>query len=171
MKRIQIEGKEYIFEYAIEATLYNECTERIMDIFVNSGLAQGEIEEAASESGIDAAEKAIRRTVSSMADIPRTAVTLFYAGLLEHHGTDVGDGTIKSLNDAKKLVSAYMREHKDENDGKGKNLFDIMNEMMELLVEDSFFEQIGLDKMFNQMNEKVEKATKKVTKKAKPGNN
>jgi hypothetical protein len=52
-----------------------------------------------------------------------------------------------SKDDAKKLVAQYMKEHPEENDGKGKSWFDVSNEMTEIMVEDNFFDMIGLNDM------------------------
>lgn len=181
MKRLTVDGKEYTIEFNIEATLYNECTEKVMDLFLSAGMAKGEAENAIAKDeneedtvNMKSVEKALRRTVSSMADVPQKALTLFYAGLLEHHGTDSGDGTVKSIKDAKRLLVTYLREHSEENDGKGKNLLDVMNEMMEQMIEDNFFEKIGLDKMMESMTGETEKAVKTPQdhkKKSKVGNN
>lgn len=159
MKRITIDGKEYTIEFSIEATLYSECTESVMNMIMSAGVTQAEVE----QEGISDKEKVnviAQNIVKNSSDIPQRALTLFYAGLLEHHGTDSGDGSVKSKKDAKRLLVAYLREHKEENDGKGKNLYDVMGEMMEQMAEDSFFEQIGIDKMMNSLNNETKKMPK-----------
>lgn len=152
MKRITIGGKEYTFEFTIEATLYDECTLSVMESFINAGAAQADLEDK-DMIGV------LNNMARTMAGVPQRALTLFYAGLLEHHGVN-GDGSISSKDDAKKLIVQYMKEHPEDNDGKGKNWFDISNEMMELMAEDNFFDMIGLNAM-------IENATESATPKRK----
>lgn len=145
MKRITIGGKEYTFEFSIEATLYDECTVKAMEIFINAGVAQADAED-------NDLRGAMMNVLSTMAGVPQRALTFFYAGLLEHHGAN-GDGSVKSINDAKALAVKYMAEHPEENDGRGKSWFDISNEMTVLMAEDSFFDRIGLNDMMGMIEQ------------------
>ena len=145
-----IENKEYTIEFSIEATLYSECTEKVMDTMLSAGVAQAEVE----SDDLDAKEKTMTIAdafIKTVSDIPQKAITLFYAGLLEHHGTECGDGTVKSKNDAKRLVAAYMRENE------GTTLYDIMSMMIEEMGKDHFFEKIGVDKVVQQANKNIPK--------------
>lgn len=135
MKTIAIGGIDYTFEFTIEASLYSECTEKVTGLMVGAGSAQME-EENSKEN--------IKSMLSTMSDIPTVAMTMFYAGLIEHHGVS-GDGKVKSIKDAKNLVKQYLSEHKEDEKG---NFYDLMQEMMECMADDGFFELIGLDKMF-----------------------
>lgn len=137
MKKITIGDVEYTFEFNLAASLYNECTEEIMNIFVEGGM----MESAASGGDV---EDAMSHLIKSMASIPNKVITLFYAALLEHHGTEYGDGTVRGQKDAYTLIKAYMKEA-------GVSMYDIMTEMMKLIEEDNFFEMIGLDKMLKEM--------------------
>lgn len=137
MKKITINKKEYKFEFSIEASLYDECTKSVMDMFVKGGMVQG-----AAES--NDAEGAMENLLETIANLPQKALTLFYAGLLEHHGTEEGDGSITSMADAKKLLAIYLKEKK-------KSFRDVLSEMMELMVEDSFFDLIGLSQMATEL--------------------
>lgn len=130
MLQIKIGNKEYKLEYTIEASLFNECTEKVTNFMMNIG---------AAEDNND-----LKAVLSSMADIPQTALTLFYAGLLEHHGED-GDGTVLSKSDAKKLIKQYISEHSDDETG---NFYGVMGMLIEQMGNDGFFGLIGLDKMF-----------------------
>lgn len=132
MKRITINNKEYTFEYSIEASLYDECTISVMDVFVKAGMS-----EAFAKNGD--AKSAMNEMLETMAGLPNRVVTLFYAGLLEHHGEN-GDQSVLSRNDAKKLLSTYLREGK-------KSYADVNNELMEAIVEDNFFDLIGLNQI------------------------
>ena len=132
MKRITIDHKEYTIEYSIEASLYDECTISVMDVFVKAGMS-----EAYAKNGD--AKAAMDEMLSTMAGLPNRVVTLFYAGLLEHHGED-GDKSVSSRDDAKKLLKKYITES-------NKSYMDVNNELMETIVEDNFFELIGLNEM------------------------
>lgn len=141
MKIITIGGIDYTFEFTIEASLYSECTEKVTGLMVGAGSAQME-EENSKEN--------IKAMISTMSDIPSVAMTMFYAGLMEHHGS-LGDGKVKSIKEAKLLVKQYLSENKDDEKG---NFYALMQEMMECMSDDGFFELIGLDKMFTPTQEK-----------------
>lgn len=129
MKVINIGGKDYTFEFTIEASLYNECTEKVVTLM--SSMKDAKDKESTKE------------LISSMSNIPQTALTMFYAGLLEHHGED-GDGSVMDKKDAKTLVKKYFSEHKDEETG---NFYGIMSLMIEVMEDDDFFSQIGLNQL------------------------
>lgn len=153
MKRITIDRKEYTIEFSIEATLYNECTEKVMDLMVSAGVTEAEVsnENLGTKEKVQVMADAFKKNIS---DVPQKALTLFYAGLLEHHG-EFGDGTVLSIHEAKRLLVAYMRENE------GLTLYDIMNEMIEEMGKDHFFEKIGVDKMVKNANMAVDKEIKK----------
>lgn len=146
MKIFNIGGEEYKVEFTIEASLYGECIEKITNLMFSIG----EASEGAEEN--ESLEK-IKEMVTTMSDIPQTALTMFYAGLLENHGVDSGDGRIRSKRDAKLLLRQYFNEHKE--DGKG-NFYDLANDLIEVMADDDFFRQIGL----GQMMEAAEETTK-----------
>ena len=144
MKIINIGGKDYTFEFTIEASLYKDCAENISNLMI---------------SAMDASNREdIKAVISSITDIPYTALTMFYAGLMEHHGKD-GDGTILNIGDAKKLIKTYFNEHKDDDTG---NFYGIMELMMQCMADDDFFKQIGLEQMMKQ-SEQSEKKPKTPT--------
>lgn len=146
MKIINIGNKDYKFEFTIEASLYNECTEKVTNLLFS-------IEESQNKEDI-------KQLLSGLSDIPQTTLTMFYAGLLEHHGED-GDGTILTKKDAKALIKQYMDEHKE--DGKG-NFYEIMNEMIAVMEEDGFFNQIGLTQAVENQAKIPQDHKKKTTK-------
>ena len=139
MRRLTINGKEYTFEFSIEASLYNECTEATMNMILGLGKAQGEVE---SVTEPQQAVEAMRNVFSSAANIPQTAMTLFYAGLLEHHRDSV-----RSVDDAKAVLADYLRESKT-------NFYDVMTMMLECMGEDHFFALTGLENILNPKEEK-----------------
>lgn len=152
MKRITIGDKEYTFKFSVQASLYNECTESILDSFAMGGRAKA----SADENDLEAMYKDI---ISTMANIPHKASILFYAGLLEHHGKR-GDGSIKSLADAEDLLTDYLEENQDEEGNWNKSFSDVLSEMMEIMFDDNFFALIGLDKMVSQKAERPKKQRK-----------
>lgn len=123
---LNIGGNDYTIEYSIEASLCNECTEKVTGLMV--GLAEAENEDD------------IKGVVKSIADVPQTTLTMFYAGLLENHSDE-----IKSMDDAKELVKTYLKEHREDGTG---NFYALMELLIEQMGNDDFFSLIGLDKMF-----------------------
>ena len=138
MKRITIDNKEYTIEFSIEASLYDDCTKSVMDMFVKDGM----VSTAAEEGDLEGAKEGL---LSTIANIPQKALTLFYAGLLEHHGP-YGDKSILSINDAKELAKLYIIESE-------KSWRDIMTEMMAQMAEDNFFDLVGLNQLTKEVTE------------------
>ena len=141
MKKITIDNKEYTFEFTIEASLYDECTLSIMDTFVKGGMVKG----AAEDEDL---ENAMSNLLETIANMPTKALTLFYAGLLEHHGAE-GDKTVRSKSDAKKILAKYIKEN-------DVSFRDVFSEMMEIMADDNFFDLIGLTQMTEEMEEDIE---------------
>lgn len=139
MKVINIGGKDYAFEFTIEASLYNECTEKIGGLMTR-------LNEAESKDDIYS-------LICGIADIPGTALTMFYAGLLEHHGVD-GDGSVPDKKTAKALIKKYFDENKD---GENGNFYGLMALMIETMADDGFFKLIGLDQVMEQPKKEPKK--------------
>ena len=151
MRRLTINGKEYTFKFSIEASLYNECTEATMNMILAYGEAQGEAESVklGDKDAPDRFMSAMRKLLSTSANVPKTALTLWYAGLLECHSAS-GDNSIRSMDDAKKVLADYLRES-------GQNFHDVLNMMMECMGEDHFFELTGLSRVLNMEDGESEK--------------
>lgn len=142
MKIINIGGKDYTFEFSIEASMYGDCTESVMNFMFDVGNAQE--------------EQDTRELLKTMTSIPNTAMTLFYAGLMEHHGDD-----ITNMAQAKELVKVYFKES-------GANFYSIIQEMLECMGDDGFFDLIGLTAMTAETTKPMKQPQdhkKKVTKK------
>ena len=103
------------------------------------------------------------KLVKNLSNTTEETVTLFYASLLEYHGTRRGDGTIKAKDDALDLLYAYLEENE------GKTLYDVYSELMELIAEDNFFEKTGLNQRLSQIfkTEEPEKKSEEPEKKSK----
>ena len=141
MKVLNIGGKDYTFEFTMEASLYNECTEKVTNLLMS-------ISEAGKKEDVKA-------MIMSMSDIPQTTLTMFYAGLLEHHGAE-GDQSVPDKKAAKELIKKYFEEHKEDETG---NFYGVMGLMIEVMTDDDFFKQLGLEQMVkNAQTEKKPKA-------------
>ena len=141
-KIINIGGKDYKLEFTIEASLYNDCIERVVNLMY--GFDDGQ------------ANDDIKKILSGVSDIPNTAMSCFYAGLLEHHGTDAGDGSVPSLSKAKRLAADFLR---DENSGVS-NWYDLLTLCVNQMGEDGFFELIGLNSFLTTGEQKSKKPRK-----------
>lgn len=140
-KVLTIGGKEYRLEYSIEASLYADCVTSLMGMMAD-------VENADNE-------KNVKKMLEGMSNIPQTALTIFYAGLMEAHGSHPdGDGTVPDIQTAKRLISEYMKEHKGEDSG---NFYGVMNLCVEQMVEDGFFELVGLNALMESPKKKQKK--------------
>ena len=144
-KILTINGKDYHLEYTIEASLYADCVSKLTELFVKLGAGQ------------DA--DGMKKVISGLSNIPQTALTVFYAGLLEAHGTHSnGDGTVPDIEEAKALLASYMREHKDDDNG---NFYGILEMCVTQMGEDGFFKLIGLESITEQAQIKPNRATRR----------
>lgn len=151
-KVLQIGGKDYKLEYSIEASLYADCTASLTGLM--------------AEIQIAGDSKDIKRIVSELSNIPQTTLTIFYAGLMEHHGVHPdGDGSVPDIQTAKHLIAQYLKEHSEDDTG---NFFGIMQMCIEQMGEDGFFKLTGLEGMMNQFSQtaKPNRATKRAEAKA-----
>lgn len=135
---LEIGGRDYQIEFTFEASMYSECTEQLID-FMSTMMIKSESEHS---------EEDIKDMLKEMTNVPALTLTMFYAGLLEHHGYE-GDGSVPDKIAAKRLMKQYMAEHKGQ---RGDNAYDIMSMMMEQMGEDGFFKQIGLEQMMQAEN-------------------
>lgn len=137
MKIITINSKEYTLEYTMEASLYKEGIEELTRYMMKM-----------DPSTLESPESII----SSIADLPHTVLTMFYAGLLEYHSDE-----IKTEKHAKNLLKDYFAEHKEDETG---NFYGMMGIIFDCMRDDGFFNQLGLTQMLateEAPNEKVAK--------------
>lgn len=135
---VKINGYDYKFEFSIEASLYNDCIESVMGLMID----------------MDASGNSDRKAVlSTISDMPHVAVTCFYAGLLEHHGTEAGDGKVPDLDSAKRLAKTLLREEGSN----VRNWYDLLTLCTEQMAEDGFFDLIGLTDMVGSKPKKTPK--------------
>jgi hypothetical protein len=141
-KILEIGDKEYKIEFTVEASLYKDCVEQVTELMLNT------------MSASDNAD--IKDLLSAIIDIPQTTLTMFYAGLMEHHG-ECGDKTILSKADARNLIKEYFRGHTEDESG---NFYGFMQILIEQMGEDGFFKQIGLVQLGEKAKEIAEKKPK-----------
>lgn len=148
-KQINIAGEEFKLEYKFEASLHSECVESVIKLM--GGLSTGD-------------GSSVANIAHHIGNLPITAMHVFYAGLLEHHGQE-GDRRVTTLKDAKILMVKYFKEHADDESG---NFYGLLDICMDQMGEDGFFKLIGLESL-TQSEQKPAKAPqdhKKPVKKA-----
>lgn len=150
-KVLNIGGQDYKLEYSIEASLYADCVSELTNILTDVGIA-----------GI---QKDVKMIISGISNVPKATLSMFYAGLMEAHGTHPdGDGKVPDINTAKKLITQYIKEHSE--DGLG-NFYNIMQMLIAQMEEDGFFKLIGLETLTEKMMDasKKPKENKKASEK------
>lgn len=156
-KILPIGGKEYKLEYKIRAALYQDCVEKIVTLFsnVSGAFLAGEIaDKEQGENKLKIIESLFNSFKGQLCSLPESALTLFYAGLMEHHGNGKnGDKTILSKDDAAELIAVYFEEHADDGTD---NFADIMAICMEQMGEDGFFKRVGIEKIMSQIGNHIE---------------
>lgn len=136
-KTITIGGKDYKLEYSIEASLYGDCVASVVSLLANIGKA--------------AEKDDMVKQIHEISNIPQVAWTIFYAGLLEAHGTHPeGDGTVPDKEAAKVLMVQYIKEHQGE---EGGDFYDVLSMCMNQMGEDGFFKLTGMDAVISQATE------------------
>lgn len=149
-KQISINGKDYKLEYSIEASLYSDCVSSIANMLADAAMAEK--------------EQDVKKLLNGMSNIPQTALTIFYAGLMEHHGNHPnGDGTVPDIQTAKDLIAQFMKEHKEDEYG---NFYGVMQMCVEQMGEDGFFDLVGLNAMVETKPKKQRKTPQDHQKKA-----
>lgn len=168
-KVLEIGGKEYKLEYQMEAALYDECIERLISFMEKAfgGMDTDENADLTDEEIAERQERAMKKGIAGISNIPAVTLCVFYAGLLEHHGTGKnGDKSIRSKEDAKDVLRTYLEEH--EEDGTG-NFYDLLMICVNQMGEDGFFKRIGLEKMMGldaNQTTSLNRAQRRVKKKA-----
>lgn len=144
-----VDKKEYTLEYTFEAAENQKCVDAMTDIF--GGAMMTKIDESKSES------LQIRDFLMTISDLPRMAMDMFYAGLLEHHGED-GDGTIIDRRDAKQLYKQFCRENPE--DAMAASYYGLITVISNQMEEDGFFKRTGMADILKSMGSAVEESAK-----------
>lgn len=130
-KVLNIDGQDYKLEYSIEASLYADCVSNLTSLMADIGLAEDNND--------------VKGMLHGMSNIPQTALVLFYAGLMEAHGRHSGgDGRVPDMESAKRLITKYIKEKADTEEG---NFYSIMEICINQMTEDGFFKLVGLDRI------------------------
>lgn len=148
-KILTIDGKDYKLEYTIEAALYKDCIDCLINFLGASFGVQGEKEITkgmAEEDKLKVRKELINNLRETVFGLPEISLTIFYAGLLEYHGED-GDKSVLSKDDAKKLVKQLFSEN--EEDGIS-DFAALLSVCMEQMGEDGFFKKTGLQRIMEQ---------------------
>ena len=141
-RTIEIGGKDYRQEFTVEASLNHDCIEKLINFITGAAMASSiDVEGLSDEEAVKVIEEAAKEGIKSMSDVPSVALQLWYAGFLEYHGPE-GDGTVKTLKDAKNLYRQYREEHKEDG-----SFYDIITMCIEQMEADGFFELTGISKM------------------------
>lgn len=136
-KTITIGEKDYKLEYSIEASLYGDCVASVVSLLAGIGRA--------------AEKDDIVKQIREISNVPQVAWTIFYAGLLEAHGTHPeGDGRVPDKETAKVLMVQYIKEHHGE---EGGDFYDVLTMCMNQMGEDGFFKLTGMDAVISQATE------------------
>mgnify|MGYP000023906999 CR=1 FL=1 len=145
----KVEDKEYILEYTFEAAENQKCVDAMTDIF--GGAMMTKIDESKSEA------LQIRDFLMTISDLPRMAMDMFYAGLLENHGED-GDGTITSRLDAKRIYKKFCKENPD--DAMAESYYGLITVISEQMEKDGFFKRTGLADILEKMGKAAQETEK-----------
>lgn len=130
MKRfIKINGKEYAFEYSIEASQHENFVDKLIDMFSDVQMIADISERAQRGERLSKDEMKVLLNYTAK-NVPALAFTGFHAGLLEHQRV--------SYDEAKELYKKYLEEYK-------KTPMEAMNTFFEMAKEDNFPQLIGLD--------------------------
>ena len=149
----KVEDKEYTLEYTFEAAENQKCVDAMTDIF--GGAMMTKIDESKSEA------LQIRDFLMTISDLPRMAMDMFYAGLLENHGED-GDGTVTSRLDAKRLYKKFCKENPD--DAMAESYYGLITVISGQMEKDGFFKRTGLADILENMSKSAQETEKEVKK-------
>lgn len=141
-KILNINGQDYKLQYSVEASLYADCISNLTELLSDIGTAEN--------------NKDIKGVLRGLSNVPSTALTLFYAGLMEAHGTHQdGDGKVPDIQTAKRLIAQYIKENAD---GENADFYSIMEMCINQMAEDGFFKLVGLERMMSTPEPKKKSA-------------
>lgn len=145
---IKIGNKEYTIEYSFKAALYGDCAQSVMEVMslmsVNENGGEG-----------------LSALIKGMTNLPSKVTTMFYAGLMQHHGDGKNaDGSVPDIDTAEELLCQYFMENKGNEEVKNASFYGMFSSVLDQMGEDGFFELIGLDNLIEPSKPK-KKASKK----------
>lgn len=155
MKTLKIGDKEYILEFSFEAAKHRQLINKMFKMMSGSYLGRSGLTGAADETKADRAAALIDGVADMYSEMPDTAITAFYAGLMENNA-------VLNEAEARKLLKQYFKENSDDESATFPGMFNLLKECME---EDGFFKLTGLDKMIeNQAKAMAEEAPEETAK-------
>lgn len=137
-----IEGKDYKVEFTVEASLFKEGVETILEFI-------GEMSKPLASA---------KEVLAQMPDIPHKTVKLFYMGLLENHGIE-GDNTVQNEEQAKALLKKFIKANAGDTE-KG-SFYGVLGLLLKQMEEDGFFNQIGLTQTIDGIETMLQKSNPK----------
>lgn len=137
MKTLKIGDKEYILEFSFEAAKHRQLINKMFKMMSCSYLGRSGLTGAADETKADRAAALIDGVADMYSEMPDTAITAFYAGLMENNA-------VLNEAEARKLLKQYFKENSDDESATFPGMFDLIKECMQ---DDGFFKLTGLDKM------------------------
>lgn len=157
-KVLTIGGKDYRLEYTIEAALYKDGVDRLIDFLGGTFGAEGAdaiAEKLPNEDDKRTARvEIVKNLKSEVTNLPNTALILFYSGLLEHHGED-GDQSVMSISEAKHLAKQLFTEQPDDGI---KDFASLLATCINQMGTDGFFKTTGLETLMKNAEKSSEVA-------------
>lgn len=142
--KMKIGNKEYILEYTFEAVRHKDTVEALASFFSSISDVQEKV-----------MNKDVKGLSSAISGKSELIINLFYAGLLENHGTHkFGDGTVPDKETAIDLLRQYFKENKGNKQANWNAIYEELGKQMQ---EDDFLEQIGLGGMTEEEMEESKK--------------
>lgn len=165
MKALQIGDEIKKIEFSVDAAGYEEFTKVLTQILLEFVDAKAEADNDSQETATKKTKEEIKkenieRLTTSIANTPDTVLTLFYAGLLEHHG-EYGDGTVLTREDARKLLKIYLTDKTAE---EKRTYYSTMSFLVGQIIEDGFIELVGITEMLAPVKIKKKTTAKKTAK-------
>lgn len=143
MKALQIGDEIKKIEYSFEASLDKEFTRLLTDLLFDV-----------------VKTKNVAELTDSIVTTPDTVLTMFHAGLLEHHGEN-GDKTASTREDAKKLLKAYLTDKTGEEQ---HTYYSMMSILLGQVAEDKFLDLLGVPMMISPVKPEKKTTAKKTAK-------
>ena len=163
MKALQFGDEIKKIEYSFEAAECKDFTRTLMEIMfdVVDAKADNDSQETATKKTREEIKKEnIERLTTSIIATPDTVLTMFHAGLLEHHG-EYGDKTVLKREDARKLLKAYLTDKTGEEQ---HTYYSMMSILLGQVAEDKFLDLLGVPMMISPVKHEKKTTAKKTAK-------
>lgn len=162
MRALQIGDEIKKIEFGFEATEQKEFNKILLDLlfdFVDAKAGDTQ-EPEVKKTRAEIRKENIEKITTSITITPDTVLTMFHAGLLEHHG-EYGDKTVTTREDARKYLKMYLT---DKEAGEKRTYYSAMNFLMGQVIEDEYLDLIGITEMFSSVKPEKKTTAKKTAK-------